>query len=110
MSLGGFKSIFWWEYVHRLLGRLTGAVFFLPLLWFALRRRIPRALAWKLAGILALGAAQGALGWNMGQSGLVDDPRVSQTRLPPHPGIPFLFYRACLGTAPALFFPRGAQS
>jgi cytochrome c oxidase assembly protein subunit 15 len=104
MSLGGFKSIFWWEYVHRLLGRLTGAVFFLPLLWFALRRRLPRALAWKLAGILALGAAQGALGWYMVQSGLVDDPRVSQYRLTAHLGIAFLIYAAMLWIAFDLLF------
>ena len=106
MTLAGFKSIFWWEYVHRLLGRLTGAVFFLPLLWFALRGKIPRALAWKLAGILALGAAQGALGWYMVQSGLVDDPRVSQYRLTAHLGIAFLIYAAMLWIALDLLFPR----
>ena len=106
MSLDGFKSIFWWEYVHRLLGRLTGAVFFLPLLWFALRGKIPRALAWKLAGILALGAAQGALGWYMVQSGLVDDPRVSQYRLTAHLGIAFLIYAAMLWIAFDLLFSR----
>ncbi len=106
MSLDDFKNIFWWEYVHRLLGRLTGAIFFLPLLWFALRGRIPRALAWKLAGILALGAAQGALGWYMVQSGLVDDPRVSQYRLTAHLGIAFLIYAAMLWIALDLLFPR----
>jgi cytochrome c oxidase assembly protein subunit 15 len=110
MSLDGFKSIFWWEYVHRLLGRLTGAVFFLPLLWFALRGKIPRALAWKLAGILALGAAQGALGWYMVQSGLVDDPRVSQYRLTAHLGIAFLIYAAMLWIALDLFFPRAPRT
>jgi cytochrome c oxidase assembly protein subunit 15 len=110
MSLEGFKRIFWWEYVHRLLGRLIGAVFFLPLLWFALRGKIPRALAWKLAGILALGAAQGALGWYMVQSGLVDDPRVSQYRLTAHLGIAFLIYAAMLWIALDLLFPRESQS
>ncbi len=109
MSLDGFKRIFWWEYVHRLLGRLTGAVFFLPLLWFALRRRIPRALAWKLVGILALGAAQGALGWYMVQSGLVDDPRVSQYRLTAHLGIAFLIYAAMLWIALDLLFSRAGS-
>ncbi len=110
MSLDDFKSIFWWEYVHRLLGRLTGAVFFLPLLWFALRGRIPRALAWKLGGILALGAAQGALGWYMVQSGLVDDPRVSQYRLTAHLGIAFLIYAAMLWIALDLLFPRAGPA
>jgi cytochrome c oxidase assembly protein subunit 15 len=109
MSLGGFKSIFWWEYVHRLLGRLTGAVFFLPLLWFALRGKLPRPLAWKLAGILALGAAQGALGWYMVQSGLVDDPRVSQYRLTAHLGIAFLIYAAMLWIAFDLLFSRAGS-
>src|SRR6266849_8195184 len=92
--------------VHRLLGRLTGAVFFLPLLWFALRGKIPRALGWKLAGILALGAAQGALGWYMVQSGLVDNPRVSQYRLTAHLGIAFLIYAAMLWIALDSLFPR----
>src|SRR5947199_6219613 len=67
MTLDGFKIIFWWEYVHRLLGRLTGAVFFLPLLWFALRGKIPRALGWKPVGIVVLGAALGGLGGYMVQ-------------------------------------------
>jgi cytochrome c oxidase assembly protein subunit 15 len=110
MTLAGFKSIFWWEYVHRLLGRLTGAVFFLPLLWFALRGKLPRPLAWKLAGILALGAAQGALGWYMVKSGLVDNPRVSQYRLTAHLGIAFLIYAAMLWIAFDLLFPRESQS
>src|SRR6266853_1805368 len=56
MNLEGFKGIFWWEYVHRLLGRLIGAAFLLPLLWFALRGGIARALAWKFAVIFGLGA------------------------------------------------------
>jgi cytochrome c oxidase assembly protein subunit 15 len=77
MTLEGFKGIFWWEYAHRLLGRVIGLVFFLPFLWFIARRRIPRRLAWPLAGIFTLGALQGAVGWFMVKSGLVDDPRVS---------------------------------
>src|SRR6267378_1406044 len=58
MDLAGFKRIFWWEYVHRLLGRLIGAAFFLPLFWFAVRGRIGGALAWKLAATFALGGLQ----------------------------------------------------
>src|SRR5258706_61616 len=106
MSLDGFKSIFWWEYVHRLLGRLIGAAFLLPLLWFALRGRIARALAWKFAAIFGLGALQGALGWYMVQSGLVDNPRVSQFRLTAHLGIAFLIYAAMLWIAFDLLFAR----
>ncbi len=94
INLDGFKGIFWWEYIHRLLGRLIGAAFLLPFLWFALRGRIARTLTWKFAVIFGLGALQGALGWYMVQSGLVDDPRVSQYRLTAHLGIAFLIYAA----------------
>jgi cytochrome c oxidase assembly protein subunit 15 len=108
MSLAGFKSIFWWEYFHRLLGRLIGAAFLLPLLWFALRARIARGLIWKLAGIFVLGALQGAMGWYMVQSGLVDDPRVSQYRLTAHLGIAFLIFSTMLWIALDLLFPRAS--
>jgi cytochrome c oxidase assembly protein subunit 15 len=112
MDLAGFKRIFWWEYAHRLLGRLIGAVFLLPLLWFAARGRIGRPLTWKLAAIFGLGGLQGAMGWYMVQSGLVDDPRVSQYRLAAHLGMALLIYAAMLWIALDLFFPRshGANS
>jgi len=84
MNLGEFKNIFFWEYVHRLLGRLIGLVFALPLLWFAWKRAIPRGYGWKLVGILALGGLQGAIGWWMVASGLVDRPEVSHIRLAIH--------------------------
>jgi cytochrome c oxidase assembly protein subunit 15 len=84
MSLADFKSIYFWEYVHRLLGRVIGLAFALPLAWFAWRRAIPRGYGWKLAGILALGALQGAIGWWMVASGLVDRPDVSHVRLAIH--------------------------
>src|SRR6185503_18836482 len=109
MILDGFKSIFWWEYVHRLLGRLIGAAFLLPLVWFALRGRITRALTWRLAVIFGLGALQGALGWYMVQSGMVDDPRVSQYRLTAHLGIAFLIYAAMLWIAFDLLFSRAGS-
>lgn len=109
MDLDGFKRIFWWEYAHRLLGRLIGAVFLLPLLWFVARRRIGRPLAWRLAAIFALGALQGALGWYMVQSGLVDDPRVSQYRLAAHLGVALLIYAAMLWLALDLLCPRAPE-
>jgi cytochrome c oxidase assembly protein subunit 15 len=84
MSLADFKFIFFWEYVHRLLGRLIGLAFALPLLWFWWRRAIPAGFGWKLGGILALGALQGAIGWWMVASGLVDRPEVSHIRLAIH--------------------------
>jgi cytochrome c oxidase assembly protein subunit 15 len=99
MSLEGFKRIFWWEYVHRLLGRVIGLVFLLPLLWFWLRRRIDKALAWKLGAVFLLGAAQGALGWYMVKSGLVEDPRVSQFRLTAHLGLALAIFSAQLWIA-----------
>ena len=84
MNLGEFKNIFFWEYIHRLLGRLIGLVFALPLAWFAWKRAIPRGYGWKLVGILALGGLQGAIGWWMVASGLVDRPEVSHIRLAIH--------------------------
>ncbi len=102
MSLDEFKGIFWWEYAHRLLGRLIGLVFFLPLVWFILRRRIPPGYPAPLTGILVLGAAQGALGWYMVKSGLVDDPRVSQFRLTAHLGLALVIFAAMFWTGLSL--------
>ena len=110
MNLAGFKRIFWWEYFHRLLGRLIGAAFFLPLLWFALRRSLSPPLMWKLAGIFLLGGLQGALGWTMVKSGLVDEPRVSQYLLMAHLGLAFLIYAAMLWIALDLLLPRGTRT
>lgn len=106
MSLEAFKGIFWWEYIHRLIGRLVGLVFFIPLLWFALRRKIDEPLAWKLAGIFLLGGLQGAMGWYMVRSGLVDDPRVSHFRLTAHLGLAFLILAVMLWTALGLLHRR----
>jgi cytochrome c oxidase assembly protein subunit 15 len=108
MTLAEFKGIFWWEYAHRLLGRLIGAVFLAPLVWFALRGRIERALLPRLVVIFVLGGLQGALGWYMVQSGLVDDPRVSQLRLAAHLGLAAAIYAAILWTALDLLYPQGS--
>ena len=99
MSLDAFKGIFWWEYAHRLLGRLLGLAFLVPMLWFVLRKRIDRALRLKLAGIFVLGALQGLMGWYMVKSGLVEDPRVSQFRLTAHLGLAFLIFAAMFWVA-----------
>src|SRR5512141_615893 len=109
MTLGGFKGIFWWEYFHRLLGRLVGAVFFVPFLYFLVRGRIHGTLAWRLGAIFLLGGLQGALGWYMVKSGLVDDPRVSPLRLAAHLGMAFLLFALMLWTALGLLAaPRDA--
>jgi cytochrome c oxidase assembly protein subunit 15 len=84
MTLSDFKNIYFWEYVHRLLGRVIGLAFALPLIWFAIKRAIPRGYGWKLGGIFALGGLQGAIGWWMVASGLVDRPDVSHIRLAVH--------------------------
>jgi cytochrome c oxidase assembly protein subunit 15 len=99
MSLDEFKDIFWWEYLHRVLGRGIGLVFALPFGYFLLRRRIDRALLPKLIGILILGGLQGAMGWYMVKSGLVDDPRVSQYRLTAHLGLAFVIFMAMMWVA-----------
>lgn len=96
MSLAEFKNIFFWEYVHRLLGRLIGLAFALPLLWFAWRRAIPKGFGWKLVCILALGGLQGAIGWWMVASGLVDRPEVSHIRLAIHLLTALTIFSACL--------------
>lgn len=84
MTLAGFKAIFFWEYLHRLLGRLIGIVFALPLLWFAVRRRIPHGYGRRLVALLALGGLQGAIGWWMVKSGLSVRTDVSHVRLAVH--------------------------
>jgi cytochrome c oxidase assembly protein subunit 15 len=84
MTLAGFKAIFFWEYLHRLLGRLIGVAFALPLLWFAARRQIPRGYGWRLVALLALGGLQGAIGWWMVKSGLSVRTDVSHVRLAVH--------------------------
>ncbi|HXF67617.1 MAG TPA: COX15/CtaA family protein [Burkholderiales bacterium] len=108
MSLEEFKGIFWLEYFHRLLGRLVGLAFLLPYLYFLARRRLERGLAWKLAGVFALGAAQGVLGWLMVASGLVSEPRVSHLRLTAHLALAFAIYAAMLWIALDLLLGRGA--
>jgi cytochrome c oxidase assembly protein subunit 15 len=84
MNLADFKAIFLMEYAHRVWGRLIGIVFILPYLWFMIRGSVRGGLALKLGGLLALGAAQGVMGWVMVKSGLVDDPSVSPYRLAAH--------------------------
>jgi heme a synthase len=99
MTVEGFKGIFWWEYVHRLLGRLIGVFFLAGFLYFLLRKRLDGDVAWKLGVIFVLGAVQGALGWFMVASGLVDEPRVSSVRLAAHLALAFVIYGAMLWVA-----------
>ena len=84
MDLAAFKFIFFWEWLHRLIGRLIGLAFALPLIWFAVKRAIPRGYGWKLVALLLLGGSQGLLGWYMVMSGLIDRTDVSHLRLSAH--------------------------
>ena len=99
MDLAGFKFIFLWEWAHRLLGRLIGLAFALPLAWFAVRRAIPRGYGPRLVGLFLLGGAQGALGWFMVQSGLVDRTDVSHLRLSAHLLLALFLLAALVWTA-----------
>jgi heme a synthase len=84
MTMAQFKFIYFWEFIHRLLGRVIGLAFALPFVWFALRRAIPAGYAGRLTALLALGAFQGVLGWWMVQSGLSQRTDVSHFRLAAH--------------------------
>jgi heme a synthase len=99
MSLDEFKTIFWWEWSHRLLGRALGVVFLLPFLFFLWRGVIDRRLAGALIGIFALGAVQGVVGWWMVSSGLTERVVVSQYRLAFHLTLACLIYAALVVTA-----------
>ena len=106
MSLAEFKGIFYVEWAHRLLGRLIGVVFLAPFVYFLVRRRIPRALVPKLVTMFVLGGLQGALGWYMVKSGLIDIPRVSPYRLTAHLALAVIIYAYIFWTALGLLHPR----
>lgn len=99
MDLAAFKTIFFWEYVHRVLGRVIGLAYGLPLLVFFLLRRIPDGFGWRLGGLLVLGGMQGVIGWWMVKSGLAEDPAVSQYRLAVHLSMALLILAALIWTA-----------
>jgi cytochrome c oxidase assembly protein subunit 15 len=99
MSLADFQTIYWWEWSHRLLGRLLGVVFFVPFVVFALRRELPRRLFLRLGGIFLLGALQGLVGWWMVASGLAGRVSVAPERLMVHLGLAFALLGMLLWTA-----------
>lgn len=96
MSLEEFKLIFFWEWFHRLWGRLIGLVFAIPLVWFIIRRKIDRPLVLPLVGLFLLGGLQGFIGWFMVQSGLVDRTDVSHYRLALHLSMALILYALLL--------------
>lgn len=105
MSLAAFKSIFYWEYGHRVLGRVIGLIYFIPLVFFLIRGVVPKAWYARLFGLFVLGGLQGLMGWYMVKSGLVDVPHVSQYRLTAHLGLALVIFAFMLWFA--MDFLRG---
>lgn len=108
MGLAQFKFIFFWEWVHRLLGRLIGLAFALPLAWFAWKRAIPKGYGWRLVALFFLGGLQGAVGWWMVVSGLTERTDVSHFRLSAHLLLALFLLAALIWSA--LDFRRLAQA
>jgi cytochrome c oxidase assembly protein subunit 15 len=107
MTLAQFQTIFWWEWAHRLLGRLVGVVFLAPFLVLLAFRRVPRRLVWRCVLLFALGGLQGAVGWWMVKSGLEARTSVAPERLAAHLGLALLLFSAVVWTAlEAWFGPR----
>jgi cytochrome c oxidase assembly protein subunit 15 len=98
MTLGAFKGIYWWEWTHRLLGRLLGVVFFVPFVVFLALRRLPTRLIWRCVLLFALGGLQGLVGWWMVASGLEGRVTVAPERLATHLGLALILYVALIWT------------
>lgn len=99
MTLSGFKFIFFWEWVHRLLGRIIGLVFFMGTGWFILQRAVPKGFTWRLVALFILGGLQGAVGWFMVMSGLEGRTEVSPYRLSAHLLFALFLFSALIWTA-----------
>ena len=118
MSLAEFKNIYFWEWLHRLWGRLIGVAFALPLVWFWWRGHVPATYKKPFLGLLLLGACQGFMGWYMVKSGLVDRPSVSHFRLAAHLSLAMIIFCALcwqifksglIARIPALVAESGAK-
>ncbi|WP_308991238.1 COX15/CtaA family protein [Mariniflexile litorale] len=105
-GLEDFKSIYFWEWLHRVIGRVIGLVFMIPFIYFLLRKQLTKKTILKCLVLLGLGAFQGFLGWYMVKSGLVDMPDVSHFRLAAHLTTAFLTFAATLWVALDLMFPN----
>ena len=99
MSLDAFKGIYWWEWTHRLLGRLLGVAFFAPFVVFLALRRLPTRLIWRCVVLFALGGLQGLVGWWMVASGLEGRVTVAPERLATHLGLALILYCTLIWTA-----------
>jgi len=105
-SLQDFKDIYFWEWLHRVIGRFIGLVFFLPFLYFLIKKQLSKSTIKKSIVLLCLGAFQGALGWYMVKSGLVDNPDVSHYRLAAHLTTAFITFAYTFWVALDLIFPN----
>lgn len=99
MDLAAFKQIYFWEYLHRLMGRIIGLAFLLPLLWFAWKRAIPQGYGGRLVALFVLGGLQGVIGWWMVVSGLAGRVEVSHIRLAVHLLLAFVILAALIWAA-----------
>jgi len=104
MDLDGFKSIFWFEYSHRVLGRFIGMLFFFPMVFFFIKGWVSSSLKPKLIAMFILGGLQGLMGWYMVKSGLVNNPHVSQYRLTAHLSLALIVYAYIFWIALSLYF------
>lgn len=105
-TLEDYKQIYFWEWFHRLLGRLLGVVFIIPFLYFLIRKKLPREILGKCLLLLLLGGFQGFLGWYMVKSGLIDQPDVSHYRLAMHLTTAFITFAFTLWIALDLIYPK----
>ena len=105
-TLEDFKGIYFWEWLHRLIGRMIGIVFIIPFLYFLFTKQLTKPTIYKSVLLLFLGGFQGFLGWYMVKSGLVDIPSVSHYRLAAHLTTAFLTFAYCFWVAMDLLYPR----
>ena len=108
-SLNDFKKIFWWEYIHRLIGRIIGIVFIVPFLFFYINKQLDKPLLKKLLFIFFLGGLQGFLGWYMVKSGLVNNIRVSHLRLALHLTTAFITFGFTFWVLLGIIYPEKNQ-
>jgi len=109
MTIDEFKDIYFWEWIHRVIGRFIGLVFVIPFVYFLLRKQLTKSTIKKCLILLAMGGFQGFLGWFMVKSGLVDKPDVSHYRLAMHLTTAFLTFAYTFWVVLDLIFPSKKQ-
>ena len=109
-TLSDFKTIFFWEYIHRLLGSFVGLVFIIPFIYFLIKKRLKKSLIIECTILFFMGAMQGAIGWWMVKSGLVNNPNVSHFRLATHLITAFITFSYTFWVALKLIYPNKIHS